>query len=166
MSDTTPKNLANFIWQVADLLRGDYKRADYGKVILPFTVLRRLECVLEPTRADVLEEKAKWEAKDADPAPYLPKRAGELVKLGVSGAGGLANNLPTTVVKDLPIPIPPLDVQRQAGAAVGNWSTQRAKAAEVLLRQLGVLAERRQALIAAAVTGQIDVTTARGVDVS
>jgi type I restriction enzyme M protein len=76
VSDTTPKNLANFIWQVADLLRGDYKRADYGKVILPFTVLRRLECVLEPTRAEVLEEKAKWEAKDADPAPYLPKRAG------------------------------------------------------------------------------------------
>ena len=76
MSDTTPKNLANFIWQVADLLRGDYKRADYGKVILPFTVLRRLECVLEPTRDAVLEEKAKWEAKGVDPTPYLPKRAG------------------------------------------------------------------------------------------
>ncbi|MGI5523183.1 type I restriction-modification system subunit M [Micromonospora sp. CA-259024] len=76
MSDTTPKNLANFIWQVADLLRGDFKRADYGKVILPFTVLRRLECVLEPTRDAVLEEKAKWEAKNLDPAPFLPKRAG------------------------------------------------------------------------------------------
>lgn len=60
MSDTTPKNLANFIWQVADLLRGEYKRADYGKVILPFTVLRRLECVLEPTRQAVRDEKAKW----------------------------------------------------------------------------------------------------------
>jgi type I restriction enzyme M protein len=76
VSDTTPKNLANFIWQVADLLRGDYKRADYGKVILPFTVLRRLECVLEPTRDAVLEEKAKWEGKGVDPTPYLPKRAG------------------------------------------------------------------------------------------
>ena len=72
MSETTPKNLANFIWQVADLLRGDYKRADYGKVILPFTVLRRLECVLEPTRQAVLDELPKW----ANPAPFLAKRAG------------------------------------------------------------------------------------------
>jgi type I restriction enzyme M protein len=56
--------LANFIWQVADLLRGDYKRADYGKIILPFTLLRRLECVLEPTKAKVLKEyeKRKGEA--------------------------------------------------------------------------------------------------------
>lgn len=76
MSDTTPKNLANFIWQVADLLRGDYKRADYGKVILPFTVLRRLECVLEATRDDVLAEKVKWDAKGIDPAPFLTKPSG------------------------------------------------------------------------------------------
>jgi type I restriction enzyme M protein len=47
---------AAFIWSVADLLRGDYKQSEYGKVILPFTLLRRLECVLEPTRADVLAE--------------------------------------------------------------------------------------------------------------
>ena len=39
-----------FIWSVADLLRGDYKQSDYGKVILPFTVLRRLDCVLADTR--------------------------------------------------------------------------------------------------------------------
>ena len=49
-------NLSAFIWSVADLLRGDYKQSDYGKVILPFTVLRRLDCVLEPTKADVQEE--------------------------------------------------------------------------------------------------------------
>lgn len=48
--------LAAFVWSVADLLRGDYKQADYGKVILPFTLLRRLDCVLEPTKAAVLEE--------------------------------------------------------------------------------------------------------------
>ncbi|HRY81927.1 MAG TPA: type I restriction-modification system subunit M N-terminal domain-containing protein, partial [Spirochaetia bacterium] len=52
--------LSNLIWSVADLLRGDYKQADYGKVILPFTLLRRLDCVLEPTKAAVLAEaKAK-----------------------------------------------------------------------------------------------------------
>src|SRR5208337_1932014 len=38
--------LSSFIWSVADLLRGDYKQSDYGKVILPFTVLRRLDCVM------------------------------------------------------------------------------------------------------------------------
>ncbi|SFC82645.1 type I restriction-modification system subunit M [Streptomyces aidingensis] len=76
MSDTTPKNLANEIWQVADLLRGDYKRADYGKVILPFAVLRRLECVLEPTREAVLKAQERWQAKGVSPEPFLPKEAG------------------------------------------------------------------------------------------
>ncbi len=44
MSEPT---LSSFLWSVADLLRGDYKQSEYGKVILPFTVLRRLDCVLE-----------------------------------------------------------------------------------------------------------------------
>jgi hypothetical protein len=48
--------LSSFIWSVADLLRGDYKQSEYGKVILPFTVLRRLDCVLEPTKVAVLAE--------------------------------------------------------------------------------------------------------------
>ncbi|KWX05762.1 restriction endonuclease subunit M [Carbonactinospora thermoautotrophica] len=48
------QELVGFIWQVADLLRGDYKQSEYGKVILPFTVLRRLDCVLEPTKDAVL----------------------------------------------------------------------------------------------------------------
>ncbi|MCF8259043.1 MAG: type I restriction-modification system subunit M N-terminal domain-containing protein, partial [Flavobacteriales bacterium] len=46
---------ADLIWKVADLLRGDYKRSDYGKVILPLTVLRRLDCVLAPTKQKVLD---------------------------------------------------------------------------------------------------------------
>ena len=50
----TIKNHAAFIWSVADLLRGDYKQSEYGKVILPLTVLRRLDCVLEPTKDAVL----------------------------------------------------------------------------------------------------------------
>ena len=40
------KDKANLIWEVADLLRGDFRQSDYGKVILPMTVLRRLDCVL------------------------------------------------------------------------------------------------------------------------
>jgi type I restriction enzyme M protein len=49
------KEKANFLWSIADLLRGHYKQADYGKVILPLTVLRRLDFVLESTKAKVLE---------------------------------------------------------------------------------------------------------------
>ena len=56
--------IAGFLWQVADLLRGDYKQSDYGKVILPFTVLRRLDCVLEPTKAKVIERYAKLKGGD------------------------------------------------------------------------------------------------------
>ena len=41
---------ANFIWSIADLLRGDFKQSEYGKVILPFTVLRRFDCVLAPSK--------------------------------------------------------------------------------------------------------------------
>ncbi|MDA3955836.1 class I SAM-dependent DNA methyltransferase [Oceanispirochaeta sp.] len=51
----TPNNLASFIWSLADLLRGDFKQSQYGRIILPFTLLRRLEGVLEPTKASVLE---------------------------------------------------------------------------------------------------------------
>ncbi|PKQ04685.1 MAG: restriction endonuclease subunit M, partial [Alphaproteobacteria bacterium HGW-Alphaproteobacteria-10] len=54
--------LTGFIWSVADLLRGDYKQADYGKVILPLTVLRRLDCVLAPTKAKVLAKQAELKA--------------------------------------------------------------------------------------------------------
>lgn len=50
---------ANHIWSIADLLRGEYKRADYGKVILPFTVLRRLDIILEPTKEAVLNDYEK-----------------------------------------------------------------------------------------------------------
>ncbi|QQO51192.1 SAM-dependent DNA methyltransferase [Raoultella ornithinolytica] len=51
---TNISSLASLIWSVADLLRGDFKQSQYGRIILPFTVLRRLECVLAPTKAQVL----------------------------------------------------------------------------------------------------------------
>jgi len=69
-------NLSSFLWSVADLLRGDYKQSEYGKVILPFTVLRRLDCVLAPTRAAVLAEKALREKRGLNPAPFLKSTSG------------------------------------------------------------------------------------------
>ena len=71
-------NLSSFIWSVADLLRGDYKQSEYGKVILPFTVLRRLDCVLEPTKAAVLDELKKRTAAKLNPEPFLLRKAGQL----------------------------------------------------------------------------------------
>lgn len=68
--------LSSFIWSVADLLRGDYKQSEYGRVILPFTVLRRLDCVLESTKPAVL---AEFEAKTKmglNPEPFLLRVAG------------------------------------------------------------------------------------------
>ena len=53
---TNVKESANFIWSIADLLRGDYKQSDYGKVVLPLTVLRRLDCILQDSKSDVLKK--------------------------------------------------------------------------------------------------------------
>src|SRR5947209_18033699 len=74
----TIRNHAAFIWSVADLLRGDYKQSEYGKVILPFTVLRRLDCVLEATKNAVLAEKEKREKAGVNPEPFLLRKAGQL----------------------------------------------------------------------------------------
>jgi type I restriction enzyme M protein len=71
-------NLSSFIWSVADLLRGDYKQSEYGKVILPFTVLRRLDCVLEATKAAVLTELAAREKAGLNPEPFLLRKSGQL----------------------------------------------------------------------------------------
>ena len=70
-------NLSSFIWSVADLLRGDYKQSEYGKVILPFTVLRRLDCVLEATKPAVLAEKEKREKAGLNAEPFLLKKSGQ-----------------------------------------------------------------------------------------
>ncbi len=68
--------LSAFIWSVADLLRGDYKQSEYGRVILPFTVLRRLDCVLAPTKAKVLAEAEKKAATGLNPDPFLKRIVG------------------------------------------------------------------------------------------
>lgn len=74
MSNT---NLSALLWSVADLLRGDYKQSEYGRVILPFTVLRRLDCVLAPSKAAVLAEKERREAMGLNPEPFLLQKAGQ-----------------------------------------------------------------------------------------
>jgi type I restriction enzyme M protein len=68
--------LSSFLWSVADLLRGDYKQSEYGRVILPFTVLRRLDCVLADTKAAALEELAEKRRLGLNPAPFLLRITG------------------------------------------------------------------------------------------
>src|SRR5205809_5546925 len=75
MADPNP---SSFIWSVADLLRGDYKQSEYGKVILPFTVLRRLDCVLEKTKSAVLTELATRKKAGLNPEPFLLRKSGQL----------------------------------------------------------------------------------------
>lgn len=100
-------NLAAYIWSLADLLRGDFKQSQYGRIILPFTLLRRLECVLESSKQAVLGKAATVERMDvpeeAKEKLILPATNGlsfynsspmDLSKLGQSGIQG---NLETYV---------------------------------------------------------------------
>lgn len=66
MTNTNFSQTAAFIWSVADLLRGDFKQSQYGRVILPFTLLRRLECVLAETKDAVV---AKYDELKTSPLP-------------------------------------------------------------------------------------------------
>lgn len=69
-------NLSSFIWGTADLIRDTFKRGKYQDVILPFTVLRRIDCVLEPTKEKVIEANNRYSKILADPSPQLRKAAG------------------------------------------------------------------------------------------
>ncbi|MGB3763360.1 MAG: class I SAM-dependent DNA methyltransferase, partial [Ornithinimicrobium sp.] len=73
----TIKNHSAFIWSVADLLRGDFKQSEYGRIVLPFVVLRRLDCVLEPTKAKVLAVADRLAGKVENIDPLLRQAAGD-----------------------------------------------------------------------------------------
>lgn len=98
----THNNLAAFIWSVADLLRGDFKQSQYGRIILPFTLLRRLECVLEPTKDAVVaqHEKVKAMKLPEDGMEKMLLRASKLsffntspMNLSKMGQGDIKDNL-------------------------------------------------------------------------
>ncbi|MGJ8572813.1 MAG: type I restriction-modification system subunit M [Hoeflea sp.] len=101
MSQST-NNLASYIWSLADLLRGDFRQSQYGRIILPFTLLRRLECVLEANKPAVLEELARVEKQDMseDVKEKFLLRASRLsfyntskMSLATLGANGIKDNL-------------------------------------------------------------------------
>ena len=63
MNTENHSQTAAFLWSIADLLRGDFKQSQYGRIILPFTLLRRMECVLEPTKEAVIRESCAQEGR-------------------------------------------------------------------------------------------------------
>ena len=79
MSQNT-NNLAAYCWSIADLLRGDFKQSQYGRIILPFTLLRRLEGVLEKSKEKVLAEYKKVQKMK------LPEEAEEKLLIRATGA--------------------------------------------------------------------------------
>jgi type I restriction enzyme M protein len=54
MAGTDVQVLGSFVWSIAEILRGDFKQSDYGKVMLPFVVMRRLDCILETSKEAML----------------------------------------------------------------------------------------------------------------
>lgn len=99
------QNLADFIWNVADVLRGDFKQSIYGRIILPFTLLRRLECVLEPTRDKVRNQYQAMKASGVDMDLILPTTAGATFynvsqfSLGTVGSTSTRANLEDYIAK-------------------------------------------------------------------
>ena len=76
---TNFQDKVQFIWSIAEILRGDYKPHEYGSVVLPFTVLRRLDCVLEPTKAAVIARAKQLEgSKVTNVEPILNRVAGQV----------------------------------------------------------------------------------------
>jgi type I restriction enzyme M protein len=63
----------SLIWSIADILRGDFKPHEYGSIILPFVVLRRLECALETTKSEVIKQAASLAGKIENVEPVLRK---------------------------------------------------------------------------------------------
>jgi type I restriction enzyme M protein len=103
MSDNFSSTAA-FLWSVADLLRGDFKQSQYGRIILPFTLLRRLECVLEDTKPSVLTMYETVKEKDEKAQDKLLTHAAKLsfyntskMDLNKLGETGVAQNLESYV---------------------------------------------------------------------
>jgi len=89
MSSNNFSQIAAFIWSVADLLRGDFRQSQYGRVILPFTLLRRLECVLAESKAAVVAEHERIQPLN------LPEDAQEKFLLRVTNELAFFNTSPT-----------------------------------------------------------------------
>ncbi|HXB69150.1 MAG TPA: type I restriction-modification system subunit M N-terminal domain-containing protein [Candidatus Acidoferrales bacterium] len=88
------QSLGSLVWSVAEVLRGDFKQSEYGKVILPFVVMRRLDCILEATKDRVLKA-AKGLPKGVDDATK------DMILFGAAGSNLRVYNLSAFTFKSL-----------------------------------------------------------------
>lgn len=93
-SDTPTGALGSFVWSIADILRGDFKQSEYGKVILPFVVMRRLDCILESTK-DAVTNAAQSLPKGVDDATK------DMILFGAAGANLRVYNLSAFTFKSI-----------------------------------------------------------------
>ena len=93
MTNNNFSQIAAFIWSVADLLRGDFKQSQYGRVILPFTLLRRLECVLAQSKVAVVAEQERIQTLN------LPEDAQEKFLLRATNGLAFFNTSPMDLGK-------------------------------------------------------------------
>ncbi|CAN5754567.1 class I SAM-dependent DNA methyltransferase [soil metagenome] len=100
----------SFIWSVADLLRGDYKQSEYGRVVLPLVTLRRLDAVLAPTKDAVVE---KYKAHGGGEASL------DAVLSNITGHKGVWNHSPFTIRRLLDAPD---DLELNLQAFIGSFS--------------------------------------------
>jgi type I restriction enzyme M protein len=118
MTKATVNELSAVCWSVADLLRGDFRQHQYGGIILPLTVLRRLDCVLEPTKSAVLAKAAELEATGIDNVEPVLRRTAKLKYYNtcpldfpslLADADNLAGNLRTYIAGFSPGAVDVLD---------------------------------------------------------
>ena len=89
-SSTEVSNLSGFIWNVADSLWGDFTHSDFDRIILPLLLLRRLECILEPTKETVLAEYEKEKDSGIDLDLLLPEYSGfYLASINLAGSASI-----------------------------------------------------------------------------
>lgn len=93
-NDTPTGSLSSFVWSIADILRGDFKQSEYGKVILPFVVMRRLDCILESTK-DAVTSAAKSLPKGVDDATK------DMILFGAAGSNLRVYNLSAFTFKSI-----------------------------------------------------------------
>jgi type I restriction-modification system DNA methylase subunit len=168
---TDIKSLGSFVWSIAELLRGDFKQSEYGKVILPFVVLRCLDCILEATKQDVLDMATSLpddmddEARDTllsgavgqDIRIYNLSRFTDWATLESMRVAMPKINRDT--LGGFRLRVPSLDAQDRY---IASFAVKRARfetVADKITASIESLKEYRSALITAAVTGQIDVQT-------
>ena len=151
------KETASFIWSIADLLRGDYKQSDYGKVILPLTILRRLDCVLEKTKVEVLKSYEKVKTTINWMYYIVFNQRFTIHFESLIDNTGQQPNISLIDIENIPIPLPPKTEQSEIIEYLLTEGNRIKSGIAVIQQEIQLLKEYKTALISEVVTGKVDV---------